>query len=197
MPAVMSMASTGLLGLRICSPVGPPPGSQGPGPSQVDRTTSCNGSRDSHPGSHVLSFGVPCDITPHSRSPSGGSASGFCLPICGGASSSWLALSWRPLDFTPGLVLCPGDQRLGLSGDGFLSLAGWFNAGSPTPSSSSLLCAVKAWDKSWNAPNQTTCPGTSQCTRTCPRASGPTHRAHHSGLGSVSILVQHVWRTLG
>jgi len=142
MPAVMSMASTGLFGLRICSPVGPPPGSQGPGPSQVDWTTSCNGSRNGQPGSHVPSFRVPCAITLHLHSPSGGSALCFRLPICGGTLSSWLALSWRPLDFTPGLVLCSGDQCLGLSGDGFLSQASWSNASSPVLSSSSLHCVL-------------------------------------------------------
>ena len=71
----------------------------------------------------------------------------------------------------------------------------------PTPAVPSHLpllfvACCEGLDKSWNAPSQTTCKGASQCMRACPRASGPTHGAHHSGLGSVSILDQHVWRTL-
>jgi len=54
---------------------------------------------------------------------------GFSSPSLQSRLELWLALLWRPLDFMPSLVLCPGDQRLELSGDGFLSLASWFNAG--------------------------------------------------------------------
>jgi len=74
MPASLSMASTGFFESKTCSLSVLPPGSQGPGPSQVDRTTSCDGSRGGQLGSHSPSFGSPCGVVPRSRSPSGNSA---------------------------------------------------------------------------------------------------------------------------
>ena len=86
MPAAMSMASTGPLDLVRCPPAGPPPRSQGPGPSQVDRTMSCDGSCDDQLGLYAPSYEVPYGVMPRLRSLSGGSASGSRLPLCGGAS---------------------------------------------------------------------------------------------------------------
>ena len=62
------LASTGPFFWRIRSPVGSPPGSQAVAPSQVDGTSSCNGSRSP-------SSGLLC-----------GGASASCLRFCGGAS---------------------------------------------------------------------------------------------------------------
>jgi len=42
-PTAMSMASTGPFDSMMCFPVSPLSGSQGPGPSQVDRTILCDG----------------------------------------------------------------------------------------------------------------------------------------------------------
>ena len=86
MPAAMSMASTGPLDLVRCPPAGPPPRSQGPGPSQVDRTMSCNGPCDDQLGLYAPSYEVPYGVMPRLHSLSGGSTSGLCLPLCGGAS---------------------------------------------------------------------------------------------------------------
>ena len=69
MPAASSLlASTGPFFLRIRSQVGSPPGSQVVALSQVDGTSSCNGSRSP-------SSGLLC-----------GGASASCLRFCGGAS---------------------------------------------------------------------------------------------------------------
>src|SRR5579863_4242672 len=90
MPTAMFMASTGPLDLRICSLSSLPPGSQGLGPSKVDRMSSCNSSHSSHLGLYLTLFGFPCSIMPHSHSPSGGCASYLCLPVFSGTSSSCL-----------------------------------------------------------------------------------------------------------
>ena len=86
MPAAMSMASTGPLDLVRCPPAGPPPRSQGPGPSQVDRTISCDGSCNNQLGLYVPSYEVPYGVMPCLCSLSGGSALGLHLPLCGGTS---------------------------------------------------------------------------------------------------------------
>ena len=59
MPAtsLLLLASTGPLGSVVRSPGGPP-GSQGPGPCQVDRTSSHDGSRDGQSGSSSPLFGL-------------------------------------------------------------------------------------------------------------------------------------------
>src|SRR5712691_3539563 len=46
------LASTGLFALKICSLSSLPPGFQGSGPSQVDRTSLCDGSCGSQLGIH-------------------------------------------------------------------------------------------------------------------------------------------------
>ena len=92
----------------------------------------------------------------------------------------------------PALSCAQGTNALGLAARAFsASLAGSTPA---VPFHLPLLCVARCegLHKSWNSPNQTTCPGASQCMRACPRASGPTHGAHHSGLESVSILDQHM-----
>lgn len=132
------LASTGPFFLRLRSPVGAPPGSQAVAPSQVDGTSSCNGSRS--PSFGLLCGGASasclrfCGGASRLRRHSGGSASGggLCvrLPfraaplVCAGPHG------WR-LDFTSalGFVLCPGYQRFVLGSDGFLSLASEFDAG--------------------------------------------------------------------
>src|SRR5260221_4165047 len=63
--------STGLFDLTLCSLCNLPPGSQGPGPSQMDRMSSCDGSRGGQPS---LCLALPCSIAPRSCSTSGGSA---------------------------------------------------------------------------------------------------------------------------
>src|SRR5260221_14365862 len=45
MPTASLLVSTGLFESKVCSFGDFPPGSQGPCPSQVDRTSSCDGSR--------------------------------------------------------------------------------------------------------------------------------------------------------
>src|SRR5260221_2024797 len=64
--------STGLFDLTLCSLGDLPPGSQGPGPSQMDRTSSCNGSHRSQPGSCSA---LPCSVAPCLHSTSSGSTS--------------------------------------------------------------------------------------------------------------------------
>jgi hypothetical protein len=199
MPGALSMASTGLFDSKMCFLGGFPPGSQGPGPSQVDRTSSRDGSRGGQLGSSLPSFGLPCGVVQHPCLPfrastssmrltSGGSASCMRLttpswstcdgasrlrPLCRSALRNTsrgsqpgaftlvraslrhrvefaLTLWWQHLGFVPALVrrclelllalsrrrhyfacsltLCPGCQRLGLSGGGS-RLASGFDAG--------------------------------------------------------------------
>ena len=114
MPTAMSMASTGPLDSMDLSPGNLPPGSQGPGPSQVDRISlfiSSHGSQSSapscfcggtssallpphgtSPGSQtcLCLSGLPCGIMVRLCSPSGGSTSPLRLPVCSSASSSCL-----------------------------------------------------------------------------------------------------------
>ena len=65
----------------ICSPAGPP-GSQGPGPCQVGRTSLRN---DLH-GSCLTLFGLLCGIVPRLRSPFRGGVSRLHRPSGGSAS---------------------------------------------------------------------------------------------------------------
>jgi len=94
MPAAMSMASTGLFELMIRLPAGPPPGSQGPGPSQVDRTSSHGGSGNGQLGLQLPSIGLPCSVMLCPPLPSGGHAlAHFALaPFLDSASISCPAL---------------------------------------------------------------------------------------------------------
>ena len=126
MPAAsfLLLASTGPLDSVVRSPAGPP-GSQGPGRCQVDRTALCDDSRGAKSGSSLPSFGLPCGSVLCSCSPSCSSTSTLRSPFCGGASGFALALLWQcpgrrlvralallrqRFDFTSvhGLVLCSG-----------------------------------------------------------------------------------------
>ena len=111
MPAtsLLLLASTGPLGSVVRSPGGPP-GSQGPGPCQVDRTSSCEGSCDGQLGSssplfrllsaarrlraHAFVVVPQGCASPRGSASSGGSfvcsplrgnTSGLHLPFCGSA----------------------------------------------------------------------------------------------------------------
>jgi len=146
MPAVMSMASTGLFELMICSPV------RIPGAWSLP-----SGQDDFMQWLLRQPTGLVCALVWGALRHYAAFALTLWWQRLGFLSAPlrcrlelWLALLWRPLDFTPGLVLCPGDQRLELGGDGLLSLASGFNAGSssaragvaPTTSNApSRLCA--------------------------------------------------------
>jgi hypothetical protein len=84
---LLLLASTDPSDLMVHSSTGPP-GSQGLGPCQVDRTSLCNGSRDGQQSSCSPLFGLLCSGMLASCSPFHGGASGLCLPFCGGALDS-------------------------------------------------------------------------------------------------------------
>ena len=121
-------ASTGPFESKISFSVGILPGSQRPGPFQVDRTSSHDISPGSQSGSCLPSFWSPCGDTsilclcrrsascpptrspsvgllcaviPHMRSPSGGGPSRFRRPFCEGPS---------------GMRLTSGGSRHGVAG---------------------------------------------------------------------------------
>jgi hypothetical protein len=83
----------------------------------------------------------------------------LCLPCSDCIVAFALALLRRRLDFTPGLTLHPGYQRIGLSGHGSLSLTSGFDAGG-----SLELARAGASPTTGNAP---------PCTRQQPRLRLP------------------------
>ena len=87
---------------KTCSLGDFPPRFPGPGPSQVDRTSSCDRARDGRLGSRSPSFGLPCGVLPclRSRFRAGASTSslwfaprsGLVSPCVHGANASdWVA----------------------------------------------------------------------------------------------------------
>jgi len=141
MPATMSLASIGLFDLKASSSSNLSPGSQGLLPPKWTGR-SCTTARGGQPGSCSPSFGLLCSVVLRSHSPSGSSTSGFRLwrhlelllalsqGLAPAAAFSLIRASLqRRIDFVLGLAICPGHQRLRLSGGGYLSLASGFDAG--------------------------------------------------------------------
>ena len=88
MPAAMSLsASTGLFEPIFCSPASPP-GSKGPGPCRVRRTSLCDDSRNGQQGSCSPLFGLICGDGLRLCLPFSDNDLDLCAPSCGNTSSS-------------------------------------------------------------------------------------------------------------